>query len=90
MGHWHSCTGCDEKLAYADHTMEQNTCTVCGYTAETPLTEESTLPAETLPPSTEEGSGSAWITTALLAVAAAVVAVPAVLLGIQWLKAKCK
>lgn len=34
-GHWHACSGCTEKSAYADHSFENacdSDCDICGYT----------------------------------------------------------
>lgn len=29
--HWHECSGCDEKGDFAEHSMQNGECTVCGY-----------------------------------------------------------
>lgn len=36
-GHWYACSGCDEKMSYAEHYFRNNcttTCSICGYVRE--------------------------------------------------------
>ncbi|MBO5867387.1 MAG: DUF4366 domain-containing protein, partial [Oscillospiraceae bacterium] len=86
VGHWHACSGCEEKDSYAAHTWENGSCSVCG-AVNTNATQPTTTPTEGQEPTTapteqpdtnkteEKGNNIIWIIVVIVVLASAAVVV---------------